>query len=82
MMYKLIVSAVAAAFMGALVAPAIADCSADIAKVEPTIMKVSDATKKATAEKDIAAAKNAAQKKNETQCMQLLTAAKKAAGVK
>jgi hypothetical protein len=82
MMHKLVASAVAAAFMGAFAAPAMADCSADIAKVEPAIMKVTDATKKATAEKDITAAKDAAKKKNEKQCMQYVTAAKKAAGVK
>jgi hypothetical protein len=82
MMHKLIASAMAAAFMGALAAPAMADCSADIAKVEPVIMKVSDATKKAKAEKDITAAKDAAKKKNEKQCVAYLTDAKKAAGVK
>jgi hypothetical protein len=82
MMYKLVASAVAAAFMGVLAAPAMADCSADIAKVEPAIMKVSDATKKANAEKDITKAKDAATKKNEKQCMEFLTAAKKVAGVK
>jgi hypothetical protein len=82
MMYKLVASAVTAAFMGVLAAPAMADCSADIAKVEPVIMKVSDATKKANAEKDITKAKDAATKKNEKQCMEFLTAAKKVAGVK
>ena len=82
MVHKLVASAVTAAFMGVLTAPAMADCSADIAKVEPTIMKVSNATKKANAEKDITKAKDAAAKKNEKQCMEYLTAAKKAAGVK
>jgi hypothetical protein len=82
MMHKLVASAVIAAFMGVLAAPAMADCSAEIAKVEPAIMKVYDATKKAQAEKDITAAKDAATKKNEKQCMEYLTAAKKVAGVK
>ena len=82
MMYKLVASAVTAAFMGVLAAPAIADCSADIAKAEPTIMKVTNATKKANAEKEITKARDAAAKKNEKQCMQFLTAAKKTAGVK
>jgi hypothetical protein len=82
MMHKLVASAVAAAFMGVLAAPAMANCSTDIAKVEPVIMKVSNATKKANAEKDIAKARDAMAKKNEKQCMQYLTDAKKAAGVK
>jgi hypothetical protein len=82
MTHKLVASTVIAAFMSVLAAPAMADCSADIAKVEPVIMKVSNATKKANAEKDITKAKDAATKKNEKQCMEYLTAAKKAAGVK
>ncbi|HET6157542.1 MAG TPA: hypothetical protein VFE34_04285 [Dongiaceae bacterium] len=82
MTHKLVASAVAVAFMGALATPAMADCSADIAKVEPMIMKVSSATKKAIAEKDITKARAAATKKNEKQCMEYVTAAKKAAGIK
>jgi hypothetical protein len=82
MMSKLIASIVTAAFMGVFAAPAIADCNADIAKVEPAIMKVSDATKKAKAEKDITEAKDAAKKKNEKQCVEYLAAAKKVAGIK
>lgn len=82
MMGKMAASVAAAVFMWVLAAPAIADCTADIAKAEPAIMKVSDATKKAAAEKQITAAKDAAKKKNEKECMDYLTAAKKTAGVK
>jgi hypothetical protein len=82
MMGKMVASVVAAVFMWVLAAPAIADCTADIGKAEPTIMKVSDATKKAAAEKQITEAKDAAKKKNEKECMEYLTAAKKTAGVK
>jgi len=82
MLGKMVASVVAAVFMLAFAAPAIADCTADIAKAEPAIMKVSDATKKAAAEKQITAAKNAAKKKDEKGCMGYLAAAKKTAGVK
>ena len=82
MMGKMAASVAAAVFMWVLAAPAIADCTADIAKAEPAIKKVSDATKKAAAEKQITAAKDAAKKKNEKECMDYLTAAKKTAGVK
>jgi hypothetical protein len=82
MMGKMVAAVVAAVFMGILAAPAIADCTADIAKAEPVIMKVSDATKKAAAEKQVTEAKDAAKKKNEKECMDYLTAAKKTAGVK
>jgi hypothetical protein len=82
MMGKLVASVVAAAFMCVLATPARADCTADIAKVEPAIMKVSDTTKKAKAEKEITEAKDAAKKKDEKGCTGYLTAAKKTAGVK
>jgi hypothetical protein len=82
MMGKMVAAVVAAVFMGALAAPALADCTADIAKAEPVIMKLSDATKKAAAEKQVTEAKDAAKKKNEKECMDYLTAAKKTAGVK
>jgi hypothetical protein len=82
MMVKLVASTVAAAFMCVLATPAMADCTADIAKVEPAILKVSDATKKAQAEKEITEAKDAAKKKDEKGCTEYLTAAKKTAGVK
>jgi hypothetical protein len=82
MMGKLVASVVAAAFMCVLATPAMADCTADIAKVEPAIMKVSDTTKKAKAEKEITEAKDAAKKKDEKGCTGYLTAAKKTAGVK
>jgi hypothetical protein len=81
-MGKLVASVVAAAFMCVLATPAMADCTADIAKVEPAIMKVSDTTKKAKAEKEITEAKGAAKKKDEKGCTEYLTAAKKTAGVK
>ena len=82
MMSKMVAAVAAAAFMGVLATPAMADCTGDIAKVEPAIMKVSDATKKAKAEKEITEAKDAAKKKDEKGCMGYLTAAKKTAGVK
>jgi hypothetical protein len=82
MMGRLGASVVAAAFMCVLAAPAMADCTADVAKVEPAIMKVSDATKKAQAEKQITEAKDAAKKKDEKGCTDYLAAAKKTAGVK
>jgi len=82
MMSRMVASVVAAAFMGVLATSAMADCTGDIAKVEPAIMKVSDATKKAKAEKEITEAKDAAKKKDEKGCMGYLTAAKKTAGVK
>ena len=82
MMGKLVASLAAAAFMCVLAVPAMADCTADIAKVEPAIMKVSDATKKAKAEKEITEAKDAAKKKDEKGCTGYLDAAKKTAGVK
>jgi hypothetical protein len=81
MMAKLVASVAAAAFMCALAAPAMADCTADIAKVEPAIMKVSDAAKKSAAEKQLTQAKDAAKKKDEKGCTNYLTAAKKTAGV-
>ena len=81
MLSKIVASAVAAAFMCVIVAPAMADCTADIAKVEPAIMKVSDATKKSAAEKQLNQAKDAAKKKDEKGCTDYLTAAKKTAGV-
>ena len=80
-MSKMAASVVAAAFMCILATPVMADCTADIAKVEPAIMKVSDATKKAKAEKEITEAKDAANKKDEKGCTEYLTAAKKTAGV-
>jgi hypothetical protein len=64
-MSKWVVAVMTAAFVGALGTPAMADCSADIAKVEPEIAKVSDATKKAKAEKELNEAKEYAKKKNE-----------------
>ena len=82
MLSKTVASVVAAAFMGVLATPAMADCTGDIAKVEPAIMKVSDATKKAQAEKQITEAKDAAKKKDEKGCTDYLAAAKKTAGVK
>ena len=82
MMGKLVASVVAAAFVCVLATLAMADCTADIAKVEPAIMKVSDTTKKAKAEKEITEAKDAAKKKDEKGCTGYLTAAKKTAGVK
>ena len=82
MISKMVTSVVAVVFVWGLAAPAIADCTADIAKAEPAIMKVSDASKKKAAEKQITEAKDAAKKKNEKECMDYLTAAKKTAGVK
>ena len=82
MMGKLVASSAAAAFICVLAAPVMADCTADIAKVEPAIMKVSDAAKKAKAEKEITEAKDAAKKKNEKECTEYLTAAKKTADIK
>jgi len=82
MMSKFVASVVAAAFMCVLATPAMADCTADIGKVEPAIMKVLDATKKAQAEKEITEAKDAAKKQDEKGCTEYLTAAKKTAGVK
>jgi len=82
MIPKLIVSAMIAAFVSVLAVPAMADCSADIAKAEPAIMKVTNSTKKAAAEKQLGDAKDAAKKKNEKQCMDYLAAAKKTAGIK
>jgi len=81
-MRKVLAVLVATAFLGATVGSAMADCSADIAKAEPMIMKVSDTTKKTAAEKQITQAKDAAKKKNEKECMGYLTAAKKTAGIK
>jgi hypothetical protein len=72
----------AVAFIGVLATPAMANCSADIAKAEPQIMKVSDATKKAQAVKELGEAKDAVKKKNEKECMDYLTTAKKTAGIK
>jgi hypothetical protein len=72
----------AVAFIGVLATPAMANCSADIAKAEPQIMKVSDATKKAQAVKELGEAKDAVKKKNEKGCMDYLTTAKKTAGIK
>jgi hypothetical protein len=77
----MVASVVAAAFISILATPVMADCTADIAKAEPAIMKVSDATKKAKAEKEITEAKDAAKKKDEKGCTEYLTAAKKTAGV-
>jgi hypothetical protein len=78
-----IVSAIiAGAFFTALASAAFADCSADIAKVEPEIAKISDAAAKAKAEKQLNLAKTRASKKNEKACMRHLSAAKKAAGIK
>ena len=59
-MRKVLAVLVATAFLGATVGSAMADCSADIAKAEPMIMKVSDTTKKTAAEKQITQAKDAA----------------------
>jgi hypothetical protein len=81
-MSKWIVALMTAAFIGAVGAPAMADCSADITKVEAEIVKVSDATKKAKAEKELNEAKEYAKKKNEKECEKYLTEAKKTAGVK
>jgi hypothetical protein len=81
MLSKMVASVVAAAFISILATPVMADCTADIAKAEPAIMKVSDATKKAKAEKEITEAKDAAKKKDEKGCTEYLTAAKKTAGV-
>ncbi len=58
-----------------------ADCSADIAKVEPDLMKVVDATKKAAVENQLNKAKHAVTTKNEKKCNKHLAAAKKAAGI-
>ena len=81
-MRKVLVVLVATAFLGATGGHALADCSSDIAKVEPMVMKVSDATKKTKAEKQITAAKDAAKKKDEKGCMGYLATAKKTAGIK
>lgn len=82
MIGKMVASVMAAGFLWVLAAPAMADCTADIAKAEPAIMKVSDATKKKAAEKQITEAKDAAKKYNEKACMDDLAAAKKTAGIK
>lgn len=81
-MPRLIAASMAVAFIGVLATPAMANCSADIAKAEPQIMKVSDATKKAQAVKELGEAKDAVKKKNEKECMDYLTTAKKTAGIK
>jgi hypothetical protein len=81
-MPRLIAASMAVAFIGVLATPAMANCSADIAKAEPQIMKVSDATKKAQAVKELGEAKDAVKKKNEKGCMDYLTTAKKTAGIK
>jgi hypothetical protein len=81
-MPRLIAALMAVAFIGVLATPAMANCSADIAKAEPQIMKVSDATKKAQAVKELGEAKDAVKKKNEKGCMDYLTTAKKTAGIK
>jgi hypothetical protein len=81
-MPRLIAASIAVAFIGVLATPAMANCSADIAKAEPQIMKVSDATKKAQAVKELGEAKDAVKKKNEKGCMDYLTTAKKTAGIK
>ena len=82
MMGKMVASVIAGVFMWVLAAPAMADCNADIAKVEPAILKVTNTTKKTAAEKQITEAKDAAKQKKEKECMEYLTAAKKTAGVK
>ena len=74
--------ALAAGFASVLAGPAMADCTADITKVEADVMKVSDATQKTKAEKELTEAKDAAKKNDETKCMESLAAAKKTAGVK
>jgi hypothetical protein len=81
-MRTLIAASMAVVFTAVLAAPAMADCSADMAKAEPQIMKVSDATKKAQAVKELGEAKDAMKKKNEKQCMDFLSSAKKTAGIK
>ncbi len=81
-MQKIIALVVAVAFLGATAGPVLADCSADIAKVEPQVMKIADAAKKTKAEKELNEAKDSAKKKNEKECLEYLTAAKKTAGIK
>jgi len=78
---KFIAALVAAAFVSVLATPVMADCTADIAKVEPDLLKVVDATKKAAVEKQLNKAKHAATQKNEKKCNKYLAAAKKAAGI-
>jgi hypothetical protein len=81
-MPRLIAASMAVAFIGVLATPAMANCSADVTKAEPQIMKVSDATKKAQAVKQLGEAKDALKKKNEKECMDYLATAKKTAGIK
>ncbi len=73
---------VAAAFLGATGGYALADCAAGIAKVEPQIMNVANASKKTTAESELKEARILAQNKSEKECLIYLDAAKKTAGIK
>ena len=81
-MRKILAVVVAVAFVGATAGPALADCATDIAKVEPQIMKITDAAKKTKAEKELTEAKDSAKKKNEKECLEYLSSAKKTAGIK
>jgi hypothetical protein len=65
---KFIAASIAAAFFGVLATSAMADCAADIAKIEPDLTKVVDATKKAAVEKQLNKAKHAVTQKNEKKC--------------
>jgi hypothetical protein len=78
---KFIAASIAAAFFGVLATSAMADCAADIAKIEPDLTKVVDATKKAAVEKQLNKAKHAVTQKNEKKCSKHLASAKKAAGI-
>jgi len=81
-MRKVLAVLAVTALLGATGGHALADCSADISKVEPAIMNIPDASKKATAESELKEAKVFAQNKDAKDCLTYLQAAKKTAGIK
>ena len=76
-MLRTVAALSAALFLTAMAAPAFADCSADIASVEPAVTKMKDGESKTKAEVDIKLAKKYAAAKNEKECTIYVNAAKK-----
>jgi hypothetical protein len=66
-----------AAFLAVTAAPAFADCTADIAALEPAVTKMKDGDNKTKAQIDIKQAKKYAAAKNEKECTVYVNAAKK-----
>lgn len=72
----------ASMLLGAVSAPAFADCSSDLSTLEPKVSEVGNAAKKEKAQRSITLALEHSQSGDEKGCQKLLGEARKVAGIK